>query len=387
MSEARGALRIGIAGLGFGAEFVPIYLHHPAVAEVWVCDADRAVLENTVDRYGTVHAVSTLDELLDADIDAVHLVTPIPLHAEHAVRVLQSGKHCACTVPMATTLDDIRKIIEARKRSGKQYMMMETAVYTREFLYVQEMVQKGEVGRIQFLRGAHYQDMEGWPPYWKGLPPMHYATHAIAPLLQIANARATEVHCYGSGVMRDELVAAYGNPYPAETAIFRLEQLSGDSPGWSGPLAAEVTRTLFHTARSYTESFNVYGERATFEWQQIEEEDPIVFRMQGSRGGRGNSVDFRRIQTPDVLDHLPEEIRRFTRRGVYDQSNPHKSFLQGGGHGGSHPHLVHEFVSAIAAERAPSVDDIAGARITAAGISAHESARANGARIDIPDFV
>ncbi len=387
MSGTRSLPRVGIAGLGFGAEFVPIYLHHPSVGEVWVCDTDRAVLDETVDRYGIVHAVSTLDELMAADIDAIHLVTPIPLHAEHAVRVLESGKHCACTVPMATTLDDIRKIIDARKRSGKQYMMMETAVYTREFLYVQKMVQKGELGRIQLLRGAHYQDMEGWPTYWKGLPPMHYATHAIAPLLKIANARATEVHCYGSGVMRDELVAAYGNPYPAETAIFRLEQLSENSTGPSGQLAAEVTRTLFHTARTYTESFNVYGERATFEWQQIEEEDPIVFRMQGSRGGRGNSVEFQRVQTPDVLDRLPEEIRRFTRRGVYDESNPHQSFLQGGGHGGSHPHLVHEFVSAIREGRAPSVDDIAGARITAAGISAHESAMANGTTLHVPDFV
>lgn len=86
-----------------------------------------------------------------------------------------------------------------------------------------------------------------------------YATHAISPLLALMNTRATRVQCFGSGRLRDELRQVYGNPYPAETAIF---QLAGTD------VAAEVTRTLFHTARAYTERFSVYGERATFEWQQ-----------------------------------------------------------------------------------------------------------------------
>jgi hypothetical protein len=46
--------------------------------------------------------------------------------------------------------------------------------------------------------------------------------------------------------MREELHIQYDNPYPVETAIFRLE---------GSDVAAEVTRTLFHTARAYTESF------------------------------------------------------------------------------------------------------------------------------------
>lgn len=45
-------------------------------------------------------------------------------------------------------------------------MMMETAVYTRQFLYARALRDHGELGRIQFLRGAHYQDMERWPTGW-----------------------------------------------------------------------------------------------------------------------------------------------------------------------------------------------------------------------------
>lgn len=56
-----------------------------------------------------------------------------------------------------------------RKRSGKHYMFMETSVYGREFLYVKNLYEKGELGRIQFMRCAHYQDMEGWAGLLVGL--------------------------------------------------------------------------------------------------------------------------------------------------------------------------------------------------------------------------
>ncbi len=368
--------------MGFGAEFVPIYLHHPQVARLAICDTDEQALARVADRYGVTHHYSDLRSILDSDeYDAVHLVTPIPLHARQTIAVLESGKHCACTVPMATSLEDLRSIVAAQRRSGKVYMGMETAVYTRQFLCVKEMAARGEIGRIQFLRGAHYQDMEEWPTYWMGLPPMHYATHAVAPVLALANTRATAVHCYGSGVMRPELHEQYGNPFPVETAILELA-----SPT---PLAAEITRSLFHTARGYTESFCVYGEKATFEWPQVEGEAPVVFRMVGmAEAGtrRGNKIIVERLQVPDRQDLLPPQIARFTRRGVYDESNPHRSFLQGGGHEGSHPHLVHEFVSSIVEGRQPWPNAVRTADWAAPGICAHESAMQGGARVAVPSF-
>ncbi len=261
-------MRVALAGLRFGAEFVPIYLHHPLVTALTIVDPDPQALQTVGERFEVERRASDLaDVLRSPEIDAVHLVTPIPTHARQTLAVLEAGKHCACTVPMATNLADLEAIVAAQRRSGRVFMMMETAVYTREFLMVRDMLAAGEIGRIQLLRGSHYQDMENWPPYWKGLPPMHYATHAISPLLMLAGRRVRIVHCLGSGRMREELRAPYDNPFPAETAIFRFD---------ASDVAAEVTRTLFHTARSYTEAFAVYGEKATFEWQQIEEEQPVA---------------------------------------------------------------------------------------------------------------
>ena len=178
-----GKIRVAVVGLGFGAEFVPIYLDHPDVEAVSICDTNPARLRAVGDRFNITRRFADVRDVTCADdLDAVHLVTGIPEHAAQAVQALNSGKHCACTVPMATSLADLRAIIEAQCRSGKSYMMMETAVYTRQFLYAKELKEKGEFGHIQFLRGAHYQDMECWPPYWAGLPPMWYATHAVAPL-------------------------------------------------------------------------------------------------------------------------------------------------------------------------------------------------------------
>ena len=116
---------------------------------------------------------------------------------------LKAGKHVACTVPAATSVEDCRAIVNAANAAGKNYMMMETAIYTREFLYVRELRDTGKLGRIQFMRGAHQQEMAGWPGYWEGLPPMHYATHAVSPCLALVRGEAEYVSCFGSGRIAD----------------------------------------------------------------------------------------------------------------------------------------------------------------------------------------
>jgi predicted dehydrogenase len=370
-------LRVAVVGLGFGTEFVPIYLDHPDVQSVAVCDASPARLDKTANRFAVKQRFDDVEQIIQSDeIDAVHLVTGIPDHARQAIAVLRSGKHCASTVPMATNITDLRAIISAARDSGKNYMMMETAVYTRQFLYAKRLMEQGEFGRIQFLRGAHYQDMECWAAYWAGLPPMWYATHAVSPLLALTGTRAVKVHCFGSGVMREELRQPYGNPYPIETAIYEL-----DAPN----LSAEVTRTLFHCARPYMESFVIYGENACYEWQ-MEGEPPMLFRASPVVPNQVRKQTAERPEPPDRADLLPASVGRYTRRFVYGDDDKHLSFEQGGGHHGSHPHLVHEFVRSIIEHRQPTIDAVTAANWTAAGICAHESAMNGGREVVVPEF-
>ncbi|MES2461768.1 MAG: Gfo/Idh/MocA family oxidoreductase [Armatimonadota bacterium] len=374
-------LNIALLGLGFGSCFAEIYQAHPDVETLTLCDANPERLQKHAAETGVTRTLATLDEVLaDPTIDAVHLNSGIPDHARQAIAVLRAGKHCACTVPMATSLDDIRAIIAAQRESGKNYMMMETQIFARDFLYACDLRDQGVFGRIQFLRGAHYQDMENWPSYWAGLPPMWYATHAVAPCLALAQTRATRVRCIGSGWMRDELKAHYDNPFPIETAVF---ELAGDEP-----LAMEITRALFHSARGYSESFNIYGENATLEAPQIEgKEAPLLFRLAplGETPGPRRSTE-ERVYVPDYADRLPPEIARFTGAVALDARGEHPSVLHGGGHGGSHPHLIHEFVRSILEERKPIIDEVRAADFTAPGICAHESALRGGESVEIPVF-
>ena len=99
-----------------------------------------------------------------------------------------------------------------------------------------------------------------------------------------------------------------------------------------------MTRSLFDTARQYRESFDVYGSKKSFEWQQVEGEEPVIHTA-ACPSPRSHSAS----RCPTTPACLPEPIRKFTQAGRRSRTREHLSFIQGGGHGGSHPHLVHDF--------------------------------------------
>jgi predicted dehydrogenase len=365
-------IRVAIVGLGFGAEFIPIYQAHPDAEMYAICQRTRSKLDQVGDRFGIKARYTSYDELLkDPNVDAVHINSPIGDHAPQSIAALKSGKHVTSTVPAATSVDECRQIVEGQRKSGKVYMMMETVVYSREYLFVKELHDKGELGRIQFLRGSHQQDMEGWPGYWEGFPPMHYATHCVSPCLALLGKHAESVVCHGSGRIDEKLIPKYGSPFAVETATFKMRD---------SDVVAEVTRSLFNTARQYRESFDATGDKKSFEWQQVENEDPVIH----TRGKPEPQIP-QRVKVPDYASRLPEPIRRFTQPAAI-QDAEHLSFIQGGGHGGSHPHLVHNFLQAVLGKQPALPDAPTSVNWTLVGICAHQSALKGGERVAIPSF-
>src|SRR5829696_1958851 len=275
-------VRVAIIGLGFGAEFIPIYQQHPDAEMYGICRRDKAEMDKVGDRFKIANRYTDFKDVLnDPNVDAVHINSPIADHAPQSIAALKAGKHVACTVPAATTIDECRQIVEAQRASGKVYMMMETVVYSREYLFARELYDKGELGRID-----------------------------------------------------ESLIPKYGSPFAIETATFKLRD---------SDVCAEVTRSLFDTARQYRESFDAYGSTKSFEWQQVDGEEPVIH----TRGLPEPEIP-KRVSVPDYAHLLPKPIQRFTTKGVYDaEGEQHLSFTQGGGHGGSHPHLVHAWLSAI----------------------------------------
>ncbi|MEM8955985.1 MAG: Gfo/Idh/MocA family oxidoreductase [Verrucomicrobiota bacterium] len=362
---------VAIVGLSFGAEFIPIYQRHPNANMAAICQRTEAELNKVGDAFNipAEGRYTDYDELLkNDDIDIVHINTPPFLHADQTVAALEAGKHAACTIPMALSVEDCKRIVDAQEKSGKKYMMMETVVYSREYLFVKELYDAGKMGKLQFFRSSHVQDMGGWPEYWEGLPPMYNGTHAISPTLALGRNQAEYVICAGSGTVEEHMHKNYGCPFCTESTHIKFR----DSDLW-----AEVTRSLFNVSRQYRESFDVYAEKMAFEWSLIEDDGHIIHK--------GEKPE--RVEIPDYAHLLPEEIQSFTTKGVYGgDGEEHLSFTQGGGHGGSHPHLAHEFLSAIIEDREPYPNARQGANITCSGILSHDSALKGGEKVYLPEW-
>ena len=80
-------IRVAIVGLGFGAEFIPIYQHHPNAEMYAICRRNKAELDACGDQFGIAKRYTDYDELLkDPNVDAVHINSPIPDHAPQCDR-------------------------------------------------------------------------------------------------------------------------------------------------------------------------------------------------------------------------------------------------------------------------------------------------------------
>jgi predicted dehydrogenase len=370
MDHSSRPLNAAIVGLGFGAEFIPIYQRHPQVSVAAICQRNEARLSQVGEAFGIDKCYTRYDELLaDSGIDFVHINSPIPDHAWMSIEALRAGKHVMCTVPMATTIADCEKICQLVADTGLKYMMAETVVYSREFLFIRDMYRRGEFGRIQYLQASHPQDMDGWPEYWERMIPMHYATHVVSPVLGLMDSRAEYVSCFGSGRVRDAIREKSGNSFAVESCHIKI----ADSD-----VSAHVWRFLYDTARQYRESFDVYGSAKSFEWTLVEGESHLLHTAK-----RPEPEIPERVVVPDFAHLLPTEIQPFT-RSIVDAD--HLSFLQGSGHGGSHPHLVHEFVRALVESRDPWPNAATSANWTCVGILAHESAVHGGEIRWLPEF-
>lgn len=373
-------LTIAVAGLGFGAEFVPIYLAHPDVSGVVLVEPDEARRRKVAARYGLGDGHADVAEVLTDDaVDAVHIFSPVPTHADLAVAALEAGKHVASAVPMATSLEDCDRVIAAQQDSGRVYMMMETTVFAREYFAVREMYGRGDFGTPTLYQGFHIQQLDGFPVYWQGFPPMHYVTHALSPVLALLGTGVDTVRCVGAGRLAPQrTTGGFDNPFPTEVGLFTLRDTD---------VLADITMSFFQTARSYVEGFALYGEHRGVEWP-LDNEGPLtLFDMTGpAEGSRGNQVAVREFDPPDRDGQLPEALRRFVRPCEVELPGMPGPAAVGADHGGSHPYLAHEFVSSIVEGRAPLVDAHTAARWTAPGICAHRSALAGGTEVRVPVY-
>jgi len=217
------------------------------------------------------------------------------------------------------------------------------------------------MGRIQFMRGLESYFLNNHPqPYWRGMPPMHYISHALAPLLVIADTRTVSVRCLGTGWMREEFRRVHGNPFPIETALLELAL-----PG----VVAEITIHFFETAVVPREGFDVFGEKLTFKWREFPDERHAVIHLVNPRGYFSKEVLAERIDVPQLPESLSDTLK------ILCRTDP----LRFCG-------LAHEFVRSILENRESVLGGERAFDIIAPGICAHESAMKNADRVEVPGY-
>jgi predicted dehydrogenase len=115
-----GAMKVGLLGTGFGIAHARIYHTHPQVSDVVVFGRTRAKLRAFAEEFGYATTTDPASIYDDPAIDLVDVCLPTQLHAEHAVRALEAGKHVLCELPLATTMDDARRIVDAHAAGDRQ---------------------------------------------------------------------------------------------------------------------------------------------------------------------------------------------------------------------------------------------------------------------------
>jgi len=388
---------IGLVGLGaFGSEFAELFRSHPLVDRVALCDREPervrkfAERESFREKFHGSDACDSFDEVLEADLDAVAIITQPWLHAEQAVRAMEAGLNVYSAVPVvmlpdgAEILEWCDRIVETSRRTGRLYMLGETTWYRPETMYCRRRASEGAFGDFVYAEGEYFHDVDlpscnlrdvqkartsstsgkEWLEVARKYRergvvggPMHYPTHSMSGPVSVMQAHMTKVSALGFRGPQDDPFFA-GDRFADETALFQM----------SNGAAVRICeyRLIGVMGR---EMFNILGTDGAF------------FGGEG-RWGESRWID-KTSATPltvdEMRDPLPDEVyEAFV--GCSKTSNAY------GGHGGSHAYLVHEFVDAVANERQPAINAWEAVRYMAPGVMAHKSALKDGEVLDVPDW-
>jgi predicted dehydrogenase len=154
MSSAE--VRIGVVGLGYwGPNIARNFAAIPGCELAWCCDTDPVALGRIAEGFPGVRLAEDLDQLLaDPGLDAVAISTPVPTHAELAVRVLEAGKHCFVEKPLAQSVADAERALGAARESRRMLMVGHLLEYHPGVQVLKQLSDSGRLGdRIYYIYG------------------------------------------------------------------------------------------------------------------------------------------------------------------------------------------------------------------------------------------
>ncbi len=103
-----------------------------------------------------IYDYTNFDEIAkNSDIDAVYIALPNSMHAEYTIRAAKAGKHVLCEKPMATSVEDCKKMIEACRSANRKLMIAYRCQYEPTNLRAIQIIREGKLGKVQLIESTY----------------------------------------------------------------------------------------------------------------------------------------------------------------------------------------------------------------------------------------
>jgi len=153
------SLRFGVIGLGrAGSGMLNALARHPDVQVTAAADLHKEHRDRFEAEFEGPAFADAAALCASTEVDAVYIATPHEYHAEHVALAAGHGKHAIVEKPMALTLGDCDRMIEAVERAGVTLVVGHTASYNPAIQKMREMVASGEVGRVGAITATAFTD-------------------------------------------------------------------------------------------------------------------------------------------------------------------------------------------------------------------------------------
>jgi predicted dehydrogenase len=195
-------VRVGVVGLGYwGPNIARNFDRLPGAELRWVCDTDASALERAAGQLPGVRTTSDLGELLaDAELDAIAVTTPVPTHAELALRVIDAGKHCFVEKPLAQSVEAAEDVAAAAERAGVVLMVGHLLEYHPGVERLKQIADSGDLGDIHYVYsnrlnlGKLRADENA---LWS------LGAHDVSVVLRLAGEEPSDCMAFGESYMRE----------------------------------------------------------------------------------------------------------------------------------------------------------------------------------------
>ena len=149
-------IRVGVIGYGYWGPNLVRNFYETAGAQVaCVSDLRPERLKQVRARYPTIKVTESHRELIeDPGVDVVAIATPVSTHFDLAMKAIQAGKHVLVEKPLASTSEQVRRLIDAAQAAKRTLMVDHTFVYTGAVRKIRELVDSGGLGDIYYYDSA-----------------------------------------------------------------------------------------------------------------------------------------------------------------------------------------------------------------------------------------